>query len=28
MNAGVLLVDDDRVLRKLVRAYLHEEGPS
>ena len=26
MNAAVLLVDDDRALRKLVRAYLHEEG--
>lgn len=26
MNAAVLLVDDDRALRKLVRAYPHEEG--
>jgi DNA-binding response OmpR family regulator len=26
MNAAVLLVDDDRALRKLVRAYLQEEG--
>jgi DNA-binding response OmpR family regulator len=26
MNASVLLVDDDRALRKLVRAYLQEEG--
>jgi DNA-binding response OmpR family regulator len=26
MNAAVLLVDDDRALRKLIRAYLQEEG--
>jgi len=26
MNAAVLLVDDDPSLRKLVRAYRHEEG--
>lgn len=26
MNASVLLVDDDRALRKLIRAYLQEEG--
>ena len=26
MNAAVLLVDDDRAFRKLIRAYLQEEG--
>jgi DNA-binding response OmpR family regulator len=26
VNASVLLVDDDRALRKLIRAYLQEEG--